>query len=132
MSNLPAVLYGDAEAMLATYLNAQLTEPVRLRVPKPRPASFVIVQRLGGTQEPSFVTEAATLTLEAWGRNDAEAHDLAQMARYWAHNLSGTRVGGVQVYRVQEFAGPARLPDPESDQSRYVLTLSISWRGAAL
>jgi hypothetical protein len=131
MTNVPAVLYGDAEALLADYLNAQLTEPVRLRIPKPRPSAFVLVQRLGGTQE-TPVSEAATLTVEAWGPNDAAAHDLAQMARYWAHTLSGTRVGGVQVYRVQEFAGPARLPDPESDQSRYVLTLSVSIRGAAL
>lgn len=130
------ILFPDAAAAVIGALNAQLPAlgftgvPVRSRVPSTRPARFVLVFRTGGPRA-SVVTDAAQLTIEAWASNDADAHDLAQAARAIVIGLEGTVTGGVSVYGINEFSGPAYLPDPASDQSRFTWTTSVTTRGVA-
>lgn len=98
------------------------------RVPSPRPVRFVLVRRLGGTFEWP-VLDHPMIGIEAWEGSDAKAHDLCQQARAVIWSLRGQRFAdGTPVYRVQEFAGPSSLPDPESDQPRYVATFELSIR----
>ena len=104
--------------------------PVRSRVPNPRPARFVLVFRTGGPSV-NVVTDAAQLTIEAWAATDYDAHDLAQAARAILSGIEGTVSGGVTVYGIDEFSGPANLPDPESDQSRYTWSTVVNVRGIA-
>ena len=121
------ITFGDIEDALRVYLNSVLSVTAYVSIPPERPASFVSLVRNGGVKR-SLVTESATVTLDAWAQAPGAAHDLAQEARAAVHNLPGQTIGHMTVYRVQEFGGPANLPDPLTDQPRYTLTLSIDVR----
>jgi hypothetical protein len=133
---MTAVLFPDIEAILVTYLADELADhdtevTVSNRVPSPRPARFVTVRRVGGITT-SVVTDAATVAVEAWSQSDEDAHDLAQLCRALIHDMTGTVQSGATIYRTSEFGGPVNLPDPESEQPRYTLTVSVTARGSAL
>lgn len=125
-----AVLFGDIEDALIDWLNAHLTPPVGDRVPKVTTEAlpFYVVERLGGPKV-SVVTENATVTVESWDNYWRSAQANAQLARQAVHNIAGEIVNGLVFYRVQEFSGPARLPDPVSSKPRVVQTFSITVRG---
>lgn len=127
---MSSVLFGDIDSAVIDYLNTRLTPPVTDRVPKVTTAMlpFVIVERLGGPKV-SPVTEEATVTIEAWATGWKLAHDLAQLARQAVHDLAGLTVNGLVFYRVNEFSGPARLPDPIFGKPRVVFTVSVTVRG---
>lgn len=130
------ILFPDAAALaigfLADALDAQGdSAAVSQDVPDPRPARFVTVTRGGGVRH-TLVSDAATLLVECWAATSADAHDLAQMSRALLGSMVGSVVDGVQVYRVDEVGGPQQLPDPLSEQPRYVFTLSAHFRGAAV
>lgn len=128
---LEPILFPDAAAIVATHLNAELTEPVGDRVPNPRPNAFVIVYRTGGARR-STVVDAATIVVEAFGATEAAAHDLSQLARAHVLSMPGLTVSGVPVYDVDEFGAPSNQPDPVSGQPRYVFTVSVAVRGEAI
>lgn len=93
--------------------------------------TFLLARRVGGPSR-DVVVDDATITLEAWGPTRDVAHDLLQEARALLHALAGTTVDGVPIYRVDEFAGPAWLPDPDSSHPRWTLTAVVSARGVTL
>lgn len=124
----PVVVFPDAAAAVTGRLADLLDVPTDVRVPNPRPEEFILVRRVGGTRR-DIVTDEATITIEAWAQDEAAAHDLAQLARAYVHAMAGSAEGDVRVYRVGEFAGPASLPDPDSAQSRYTLTVTVAVRG---
>jgi hypothetical protein len=125
------VEFPDAERIVIDYLAARVGVPVSLTVPNPRPASFVTVQRVGGPRL-NLVADDATLAVEAWAASPTAAKAVLGVAR--AHVLAMGRqvVDGVPVYRVTEVGGPAYLPDPDSAQARYTLTVQVALRGVAL
>lgn len=131
------IVFPDVEALLATWLRARLAErgrpvPVGNKVPNPRPKSFVTVRRHGGARS-SIVTDVPQVGVECWAESDGDAHDLAQLVRALLHSLPGQTLDGYTVYRLpadqDEFAGPANLPDPVSEQPRYVFDMPIPIRG---
>jgi len=124
-----SVLFPDATAVLCSWLSDHLAVPVGARVPNPRPASFVVVKRFGGVRA-SRVSDRPMLGVECWAENDAAAQDLAQLARAHLYDMGGNTIDGTPVYRTTEVAGPAALPDPDSLQSRYTLTVSVHLRGS--
>lgn len=126
---MTGILFGDVEDAVIDYLNASLPEPVSDRVPeKTRSAlPFVVVSRLGGPRV-TRVTEQATVTVEAWASTWRAAEDLVQRARRDVHDIEGQTVKGLTFYTVREFAGPARLPDPESGLPRNTFTVSLTVR----
>lgn len=131
----PAVIFPDASLVLVGHLRAELaargvTAPIGTRVPNPRPATFVTVERTGGPRR-DVVTDEPQLTVDCWAPTEKAAHDLAQLCRGLTHSMRGRSVAGVAVYRVTEFAGPQLLPDPDSEHPRYTQTLQIAMRGAA-
>jgi hypothetical protein len=123
------IVFPDAVDIVCGHLDDLLGVPVRSKIPKPRPASFVTVRRGGGVQQ-TIVTDAALLLVECWAVLPGDAMDLAQLTRAHLHAMRGHVLAGVPVYRVDEVAGPADLPDPLSDQARVVITFSIHLRGA--
>jgi hypothetical protein len=124
------VVHPDTVATITSHLNAALTPPVSSNVPNPRPAEFVTVRRTGGPRA-SKVSDRPQVTVEAWSTDPESAHDLAQLCRSQVTAMAdGTNRSGVIVYRVDEFAGPADLPDPDSRQSRFTFTLSVHSRTA--
>jgi metal-dependent amidase/aminoacylase/carboxypeptidase family protein len=123
-----AVLHGDATLAVATIIDAATTAAVVTRVPNPRPPAFVLIRRTGGTAR-GVVVDDAQVTVESWAATDEASHDLAQIARQALH--AAAEAGTGQVRRVQEFSGPALLPDPESLQPRHSQTFSVSLRATA-
>lgn len=131
------IVFPDVEDLLVTYLGAELTArgdtaTVHTRVPAPRPDRFVLVPRVGGTRR-SLVVDSPTIGFECWAATDTAAEGLCSLVRGLVFALPRQPpVRGVQFYRVDEFGGPTNLPDPVSNQSRYVFTAAVSCRGTAL
>ena len=126
-----AIIFPDVIKALASLLRTALAVPVGTNVPNPRPTAFVLLRRVGG-QRRSLVVDQPTVAVEAWHANEVAATALAQLARAHIHAAVGTSLPAVgTVYRVDEFAGPASLPDPDSDQARVTFTVSIAVRGSA-
>lgn len=130
------VLFPDITDRVVAEIQSRLAErgdtvPVRTLVPNPRPARFVTVRRIGGARL-NLVADNPTITIEAWGTDEADAHDLCQLARTFVYAMRGTVHDGVGIYRIGEFGGPANLPDPLSDQPRYSCTMTVACRGAEL
>src|SRR5690606_13937018 len=115
------VVFPDIEALLCAWLRTELGDtPVGNKVPNPGPATFVLVQRDGGTRN-SVVTDAAQIGLECWAGTDAAAHDLLQQCRaLLLYRLPGQILDGHTVYLVVEMGGPSNLPDPISSMPRWV------------
>lgn len=123
------VTFPDAVALVVSYLNGVLTEPVSSRVPNPRPAAWVTVSRAGGTARNALV-DAPLLAVDAWAASgEPEAHDLAQRARAWLHAAVGQVVDGTVVYRCDEASGPAPNPDPVSEVPRFSFAVQLAVRG---
>lgn len=132
----PRVLFPDAVLIVTAWLRSELEldgepVPVVTLVPDPRPDRFVIIYRTGGVRR-DLVTDLAQVTVEAWGADEKAAHDLAQHARALVHAMPGEVIDGTTVYRVDELAGPALLPDDRSAQARYVFTAQLALRGTRL
>jgi hypothetical protein len=124
--------FPDIEAILVDVLAAELDVPVSLQVPRNRPAdapAFVLVRRLGGIRT-TLVTDDPLVTVEAWAPDRTEAWSLVEQARAVVGSLAGSDRGGVTFYRVSETSGPTNLPDPESEQPRYTVTLLIKVRAS--
>lgn len=132
------ILFPDVEALLHNYLTTELallgdSASVHTRVPETRPDRFVLVPRVGGIADfGNLVVDDATIGFECWGETPALAYDLVSKVRAIVRGLPGQVIEGTQFYKIQEFAGPANLPDATSRQPRYVYTVSISFRGTAL
>ncbi len=130
--NQPPIYFPDAAATLIDFLTTKLAAPVYRAIPSPtRPPTFVTVQRQGGIRR-NLVIDEAQLGFECWGPSPEVAHDLAQETRAHVLSLSAGSFGGVEFYRFRELAGPADLPDPLSDQSRFVFGVSVGVRGRPL
>jgi hypothetical protein len=130
------IVYPDATLAAVTAIRDGLTAQsstatVGTRVPNPRPDLFVTVRRIGGVRR-NLVVDSAQLSVECWGLSEQTAHDLAQLCRGFIHAARGTNQDGTVVYHVAEIGGPALLPDPASEQPRYVATYEIGTRGTAV
>lgn len=131
------ILFGDIQLAVVTRVRARLLalgSPAKVgtKIPNPRPALFVTVRRTGGPRTPYVVTEVAQVTVEAWGDNEKASSDLAEQVRAIVHAMAGGEHSGIPFYRVEEFSGPANLPDPESTQARYTQTLSMHVRATQI
>lgn len=115
------IVFADAEATLINYLAEQLGGVVAGKVPNPRPAEFVRVERLGGPRE-TRVSEAANFAVEAWAQTDADAAALLNTARSHLFDVEGAMFGA------DEYGGPTRLPDPTESMSRYSASFTIRLR----
>lgn len=132
----PLILFPDAVATVIDYLTDTLPDygeqcPIHKNVPKTRPDKFVQVFRTGGPQH-NLVVDGAQLTVECWAETDAEAADLASLVRAALLAVRSDVVGTVTFYKVDELAGPADLPDPDSNQARMTWSVIALLRGTDL
>lgn len=125
------VVFPNAEHVVVDIIDAGVTVPVRTTVPNPRPASFVLVRQIGGTVA-SPVSERSLLQIEAWAAGPSAAQTLIQRARALVAAAAHTISGGVTIYAVRDVGGPVNAPDPESEQARWLCTISVELRGTAL
>jgi hypothetical protein len=124
----------DAVAVTIGYLRAALaargdTVPIGSRVPSPRPARFVRVERIGGPAD-SVVTDRPRLDVHCWGADESAAHDLMQVCRALLGAARGAYGGTVLSRPVT--GGPQLLTDKETGAVKYAFTLDITMRGTAL
>jgi len=130
------VAFPDVEALLVEYLTTEFTArsetaSVHTQAPDPRPDRFVLVPRAGGPSR-NLVVDAPTIAVECWAATPGAAYDLCRLTRALIGALAGQVVGGVMFYAVGEFAGPQKLPDPDSNQARYIYTPTLTCRGTAI
>lgn len=125
----PVVVFPDATELVCNALRPGLPGVhVGTVIPTDRPETMVIARRSGGSRV-TPVSDAVDIDLECFAASDADAHDLAQLARALVHALAGTVVDGTPVYRVDDTAGPDDEPDPTSDQPRYLFGVAVVVRG---
>lgn len=131
------ILFPAAETAVIAELSARLTaagDTARVvgTTPDKRPDRYVRVIRTGGPAS-SFFMDNAQMTIEAWDVDEVAAEELAQLCRafIWAASRAGD-LNGIPFHSLQEFGGPARLPDPQTGQYRYTQTVAIELRGSAL
>ena len=116
----------NVEAALVGYLATKVTVPVSTRVPNPRPASFVRVQRTGGAGQ-NLVQERPVVLVECWAATDTAAWALAVKA--WGA-LQGREPVSTQRRRPharqrhRRFV-PGQLPDPSTTSARYQFTAEL-------
>lgn len=85
--------------------------PVSTRVPDSRPATWIQVRGIGGTDlRPVRVRER--LDIFTWSTSEPAAQTLALQVRATLHALAGTSSLGVPCYRVDEFLAPRPFDDP--------------------
>lgn len=126
------IAFEDAEALTIQHLASVVTDAhVSSDVPSPIPALLVTVERAGGSRQ-DLVTDAPLLIIQAWASTKPDAYDLIKVVRAHVHAMRGAYINGVQVYRVTEAAGPAFLPDPDTNSPRYQITVQLRLRGNPL
>lgn len=116
----------NVELALIALVRAQVRVDASVDIPKPRPAEFVQVVRVGGTVDK--ITDRPMVTFYVWGASWRAAHDLAALTRQRVHSV--TRLADQPVYRVIEVGGLARAPDPVDGSPRYQFTAEYKLRGS--
>jgi len=122
------VAYADVLALVIIYLDGLHTVPVASRVPDPRPAEWIQVRHVGGTQLRP-VRDVVRLDVFYWDNDgDAAAMTGGQTVRGQIHALAGTSTLGVVCYRVDETLGPRPNDDPLTGAPRSWATYALRVR----
>lgn len=125
------IMFPDPVAAAISFLTAYLPASVWVAqdVPANRPVELVTVTDTGGAGTYDHVLDETRLTLDVWAADSIRASELARTiyALMWA--WPGIGQG---VYRRQGWSRPAYLPDSETRIPRYVLTVTLSFRGEAV
>lgn len=120
--------FGNAQALVNAHLEQETGLPCVTVVPEKRPERFVRTVRTGGFRR-DLVTDQARLTFECWNVRKVDAQADVQVIRGALDGLRGRVLDGIKVHRVDEIAGPADSPDPDTRTPRYVMTFEIALRG---
>lgn len=114
----------DATHAWVEYLQPRLDVPVTGE--KHGAAAFVRVVRTGGVMQ-TKITDNAQMTFEAYAEHDDQAMRLAQDTRSHVLGAAGTRLTADAFCKsVGEVSGPAELPDPDTELSRYSFTINTA------
>ena len=119
----------DLTGSLIVWLRTQLDSDVVVvgRVPRTYPDKLVVLRAAGGVHEWPVV-DASIVEAEVWGVTETAAYGLAHEVRARIHGLRGSTVNSIPVYRVDDYSKAAWLPDPATDNPRFVLTLEVRHR----
>lgn len=113
----------NVEAALVGYLATKVAVPVSTRVPNPRPASFVRVQRTGGAEQ-NLVQERPVVLVECWAATDTAAWALAVKAWGAIQGREPVEHNGVELSPVS-LSSPVNYPDPSTSSARYQFTAEL-------
>lgn len=113
-----------AEAVVREFLDGRLPDAVvRVRVPDPRPPTFVLVKRAGGGALDRLLDRPG-IELVMWAPTEAEAEDLAHeaaQAMLWL-DRHGFPMG---IAKVEEETLRSD-PDPRTDEPRWYGSYTIT------
>lgn len=115
--------FTDTEAEVIAFVSARIDEPVSLRVPSPRPETFVRVWGSGGDGLNRIVDDVQ-LTIEAWAPDDADAAELALRVR----DLLLHEIRALPLVRRVRATRPYFTPDPDTEVPRYRFTVRLRVR----
>lgn len=109
----------NAERVVIDYLREALDVPVWQTPPPAPPDNYVRLSRVGGIVR-NIVTDAATMSISAYGKDQAQAAELANRVRELMIAARCSRLPGAWCRWWVEMAGPSYYPDPDRpDYSRY-------------
>lgn len=120
--------FGNAQSIVNKHLEKETGLLCVTTVPKKRPDQFVRTIRTGGYRRDT-VTDIARLTFECWNTQKTDAERDAQTIRRTLEAMRGDTFDGIKVHRIEEIAGPADSPDPDTGTPRYVFTHELALRG---
>lgn len=121
--------FPDVTGLLRTGLDAAMSVPVVVDIPRDRATEFVQVRRVGGTAAPP-VRDVANLDIKTWaaaGRSE-RATELLLQAREYIWGLPTVTTFGATVYRVSELMGPKQINDPETGFPMGWMTVTLQIR----
>lgn len=122
-------IFGDVEAVAIRYLK-QRDEADHIQFGTQTPADldkrlpFVTLERIPGGAR-SLVTDDARIDVEARGKTREEAHDAIQIVLGLLEIMYQYAHEGMIVYRADIEVSPGWLPDPVTNQPRWIATVSI-------
>jgi hypothetical protein len=121
----------NVEGALAMYLDTLLDVDTGTRVPNPRPAAFVRVQRIGGA-EANMVQERPLILIECWGSTEVQAWQLAQTVYSALQGPEPLEFNGID-FGSRAVSSPVNYPDPSTTSPRYQLQLqtTVNLKGAS-
>lgn len=117
----------NVEAAVVALLRAQPALAgvhVGTRIPNPRPAQHVRVQRTGGNQR-NMIQERATLLVECWGGTDTQAWLMTVAAHETLDGRNPLEQNGIELEE-REVSSPVNYPDPSTASPRYTFTLTTT------
>lgn len=127
---MSAVTFPNAAAVVISRLRTALPALIFVHdVPTVRPSIFIRIFRTGGPRA-NRVVDGAQLTVESWAPDADIANTNAQAVRAQLNLLPEQTGVTPAIYRVDEFSGPAELPDPVSLSRRFTWTSVVHIRGA--
>lgn len=97
-------------------------------IPKDPTYPLATVIRIGGIPAEKHWLDTASLQIEVWGNNKAEARDAADAARIAIHTAEGTTLpaqGGF-ISGVQDSLGLTFIPDPTTLRDRYLFGVVVT------
>lgn len=110
--------------MVRTFLLSKVSVPVSVKVPNPRPVSFVRAWRVGGGPI-NRVLDEPLVTVQGWGTSTVAASQLAEQCR---DALLNEYTEMPLVRAVEVVSGPYLDPDPDSQTDRYTVTVRLRVR----
>ena len=127
--------FANAINLINAFVEAELGIVTVTKIPTSRPKRFIRTLRTGGYRRDA-ITDVARITFECWGESSTTAERDAQLVRDLFYRSSGrvlsNSISRYKIHRVEEIAGPADNPDPDSTSSRYTITLEVHLRGRML
>lgn len=115
---------GEALVIRALKDTPGITVGVGVRVPNPRPASFIRVNRIGGAQI-NMVQERPVILVECWGPDELTAWNLAAAAHEALEGRDPLEVNGVELSD-RDVSSPVNYPDPSTASPRYQFQLQTT------
>lgn len=123
----------NVEAVVIGYINslADVTPEASTRIPNPRPASLIRVNRVGG-DERNMIQERAVLLIECWGPTDTAAWATAARVHQALQGREPLEFGGVELQE-RSISSPVNYPDPSTTSPRYQFQLqtTVNLKGAS-
>lgn len=121
--------FGDVEAAVIRFLKSR-DETYGISFGTSTPADldkrlpFVTVERIPGGAR-TTITDDARIDIESRGRTREEAHDTIQTVLGLLRVMYQAAHTGMIIYRVEIESSPGWLPDPVTNQPRWISTVNI-------
>ena len=124
--------YGNHLSAIQEALKTALGVPVAvIRVPNPRPTTFVLLEPSGGSDN-SIVHGGRSVIVDSWGVSESEAFDLALDVEAHLKALQNERLKGVLIYKARPLGGIVWMPDPDAKVPRFRQNYEILTRSEAV